>query len=205
MRSPMGGPMIRDLMNSRSSVRAFSGKKIPKEIIDDLIEAARLSPSGGNEQQYIFGIIESEEIRDGIIRCSYGQRWIGTAPLLIALCSKIKEDEKGGREIQKQRFPRYADEIDAMDKLLYTCLNLEEHQTKIPGTVIMLHALEYGIYSTWISRFDVLEVQRILNLPATIFPSEILALGYPQGEIKRLKKKGLDKVTFFNAYDSLAT
>ncbi len=64
-----------------------------------LLEAARHSPSGGNEQRYVFGVIEDPDIRESIVAVSYGQKWIGTAPLLIALCSKIKEDEEGGRGI----------------------------------------------------------------------------------------------------------
>ena len=78
---------------------------------------------------------------------------------------------------------------DDLNKEFYSCLNLEEHQTKIPGTIMMLQALELGIHSTWISLFKVHEMKEFLKLPGLCFPSEILAFGYPADEIKLKKKK----------------
>ncbi|HEX3048326.1 MAG TPA: hypothetical protein VHY08_26480 [Bacillota bacterium] len=113
---------------------------------------------------------------------------------------KIIDDKRGARTIQKQRFPKYENEIDSMGKELYSVLNLEEHQTKIPGTIMMLQALELGIHSTWISRFDVFEVKRILKLPELCIPSEILALGYPETDLKYVKKKELNELVFYEEY-----
>jgi hypothetical protein len=64
-------------------------------------------------------------------------------------------DERGGRDIQKNRFPEYKEAIEKMDQDLYWALNQEEHQTKIAGTHMALVALEHGVGSCWVSRFDV--------------------------------------------------
>jgi nitroreductase len=194
--------MVRDLMHQRSSVRIFDGREISEDIVHIMLDAARMAPSGGNEQQYIFGIIKDKQIIKSICAVSYGQEWIRNVPLIIALCTKIKADDQGGREIQKQRFPQFVKDMEIMDKQLYICLNMEEHQTKIPGTIMMLQALEYGIHSTWISRFNVFEVKKYLNLPVNIFPSEMIAFGYPGKNIKLLKKKDLEEIVFENRYES---
>ncbi len=68
------------------------------------------------------------------------------APLLIVLCCIIVPDHRGARDIQKKRFPKWEKEIGEMDKELYSFLYSEEHQTKIPGSLMSLQALEYGIY-----------------------------------------------------------
>ena len=87
-----------------------------------------------------------------------------------------------------------------MDDNLYACLNAEEHQTKIPGTIIMLQALELGIHSTWISYFNVKMVSELLCLPQKCLPSEILALGYPAIDIKKRNRKALDDIVFYGQY-----
>jgi nitroreductase len=44
---------------------------------------------------------------------------------------------------------------------------------------MILQALEHGVYSTWISYFEVEKVSMILGLPKFCIPSEIIAFGYP--------------------------
>ena len=142
------------------------------------LEAGRLSPSGGNEQPWRFGIVTDKALICSISELAYNQSWIKSAPLLVVLCTSIIEDSRGGRNIQKYRFPKWSKEIEDMDKELYSYINMEEHQTKIPGTHMVLQALEYGIHSTWISYFDVVKVSNLLGLPELCFASEIIAFGY---------------------------
>jgi len=66
------------------------------------------------------------------------------------LCIEKIKDEDGCRDIQKSRLPKFKEVIEEMDKEIYTYLNMEEHQTKIPGIQMILSGLEKGVYSTWI-------------------------------------------------------
>lgn len=190
-----------NLLNKRSSIRSFLDKDIPNDVLNIILEAGRLSPSGGNEQPWKFGVITNKELIHTISQLAYNQKWIATSPLLIVMCTEIIDDQNGGRDIQKRRFPFIHDKIADMDKTLYSSLNLEEHQTKIPGTHMMLAALEQGIYSTWISYFDVVKLQDLLGLPQNIIPSEIIAFGYPKGKIAKRSKKHIDNIVFYNHYD----
>ena len=190
--------MILDLLKRRSSVRNFSDKVISKEIIDYILEAGRLSPSGGNEQPWKFGVITKKDLIEKISRIAYNQKWIKNAYMLIVLCSKIVADENGGRDIQKSRFPELKNEIGNMDQELYSKLNQEEHQTKIAGTHMVLAALEKGIGSTWISYFKVDEVAELLSLSDSYIPAEIIAFGYPENETKTTVKKDIEEIVFYN-------
>jgi nitroreductase len=192
--------MIVDLLKKRCSIRKFKQMAIPQAAIDYIIEAGRLSPSGGNEQPWMFGIVNDKELISKIAAAAYNQKWISSAPLVIVLCTTIVEDERGARDIQVSRFPEFKNEILNMNKELYSKLNSEEHQSKIPGTNMVLAALEYGIYSTWVSYFNVNEVAGLLNLPPLYIPSEILVLGYPEGEIKPRIKKEKEEIVFINSY-----
>lgn len=192
--------MIVDLLKKRCSIRNFKQMTIPQATIDYIIEAGRLSPSGGNEQPWMFGIVNDKELINKIAVAAYNQKWISSAPLVIVLCTTIVEDGRGARDIQVSRFPEFKNEILNMSKELYSKLNSEEHQSKIPGTNMVLAALEHGIYSTWVSYFNVNQVADLLNLSPLYIPSEILVLGYPEGEIKPRIKKKKEEIVFVNSY-----
>jgi nitroreductase len=192
--------MILELLKNRSSVRSFDGKQIPTETIAEITEAGRLSPSGGNEQPWLFGVITDRSIIEQIALECHGQKWIAEAPLLIVLCTVGIEDERGGRNIQLRRFPNDADAIRSIDQALYWELNQEEHQTKIAGANMALVALEHGIGSCWVSLFDVIAVSRLLNLPENALASEILVMGFPKRQSHPTPKKRIDQVAFFNKY-----
>ena len=193
--------MILNLLKKRCSVRKFSDKEISQETIDFILEAGRLSPSGGNEQPWKFGVIDDKEIIHKISKIAYNQRWIADAQLLIVLCATVINDDGGGRDVQKARFPEIDQTIKNMDEEIYSKLNLEEHQTKIPGTHMVLAALEHDIGSTWISYFNVEDLSDLLNLPEDIIPSEILAFGYPKKEMTPTEKKDKEKIVFYNIYE----
>jgi nitroreductase len=54
--------LITTLLRHRTSVRKFQNKPVPEEVIQEMLEAARLSPSGGNEQPWAFGVITDCEL-----------------------------------------------------------------------------------------------------------------------------------------------
>jgi nitroreductase len=135
-----------------------------------------------------------------IAEIAHQQKWIARAPLLIVLCTIGVDDARGGRDIQRDRFPEYAETLSEMDRDLYWALNQEEHQTKIAGTHIAMAALEHGVGSCWVSRFEVKRLKGLLKLPHDYIPSEILVFGYPERKRKPTSKRSLDEVVFYNTF-----
>ena len=192
--------MITTLLQQRTSVRKFQERPVPEEVIREMLEAARLSPSGGNEQPWAFGVITDCALIKQISKVAHGQKWIARAPLLIVLCTVCVEDERGGRDIQKHRYPQWAWEIAQMPQDLYWTLNQEEHQTKIPGTHMVMVALEHGVASCWVSRFNVAQLAQLLKLPDHYLPSEILVFGYPEFDQEPRSKKSLEDLVFRDVF-----
>jgi nitroreductase len=192
--------LIAELLKHRVSVRRFQNRPIPEDVIQEMLEAARLSPSGGNEQPWAFGVVTDCARIKEISMLAHGQKWIARALLLIVLCTVCVEDSRGGRDIQKHRYPQYEWELAQIPQPLYWALNQEEHQTKIPGTHMVLVALEHGVDSCWVSRFDVKELAQLINLPEHYLPSEILVFGYPEFEQTPRSKKSLDEIVFRDVF-----
>jgi len=192
--------LITALLKNRVSVRRFQNKPIPDSVIEEMLEAGRLSPSGGNEQPWAFGVITDCGLIEHIAKLAHGQEWIARAPLLIVLCTVCVEDARGGRDIQLHRYPQHTQAITEIHQSLYWALNQEEHQTKIPGTHMVLTALEHGVGSCWVSRFDVEGLAGLLNLPSHYLPSEIIVFGYPENEQLPRHRKSLDELVFRNVF-----
>jgi nitroreductase len=194
---------ITDLLKKRASVRTFQDRPVPESVLSDILEAGRLSPSGGNEQPWRFGVITDPPLIAEVAQIAHHQTWLAQAPLLIVLCTVLVSDERGGRDIQMQRYPEHAAIIAEMDQDLYWALNQEEHQTKIAGTHMVLAAQEHGLGSCWVSRFEVRALARLLNLPTGILPAEILALGYPAQIQRPTTKRALDEIVFHNRLSAI--
>lgn len=193
--------MILDLLKKRKSIRNFTGKDVPDEVINYILEAGRLSPSGGNEQPWKFGLITDRTMINEISQIAYNQSWIKTASFLVVLCTYNIDKSCGGRDIQKFRYPSLAKIIEDMDDEVYTKLNLEEHQTKIPGTHMIIAALEHGLGSIWVSYFDVDKLTHFLKLPKPYITSEIIAFGYPVNNENFTGKKSFTEVVFYNKFE----
>jgi hypothetical protein len=87
-------------LEKRWSPRAFSNKKIEKEKLQRIFEAARWAPSASNEQPWYFivGEIGDEtykKIFDTLVE--FNQLWVKTAPIVVLAIGKV-DSEKSGKE-----------------------------------------------------------------------------------------------------------
>jgi nitroreductase len=194
--------VILDLLRKRYSCRSFSDKAIPDEVIEYMLECARLSASGGNEQPWKFGVVTDRKLTQEIAAAAsinYSQKWIAKAPLVMVLCTQLFEqlDE----DIGLNRFPSMRDKIRKIDYDVYAAVNMEEHQTKIPGEHMVLAALEHGVYSTWISSIDCELIGRLMGIEGYLV-TNVIAFGYPEQPRAPTPKKRLKDITFTNFFTS---
>jgi nitroreductase len=192
--------MLIDLLNKRYSCRDFDSKEISSDIVEYIIECGRLSASGGNEQPWKFGIITDKDLIKKISEAAsvnYDQSWIANAPLIIVLCTQIFDYT--GSEVGMKRFPSYHERIHAIDRDLFALIDMEEHQTKIPGEHMVLAALEHGIYSTWVSSIDCEKVGQLLGIDG-YWVSNIIVFGYPKTIREVTPKKNTEDIAFTNSF-----
>lgn len=89
---------IHEILEKRWSPRAFDGKKIQKDKIQRMFEAARWTPSASNEQPWSFIVGEKgDETFNKIFETlvEFNQLWVKTAPLAgIAIGRKYTSKDK---------------------------------------------------------------------------------------------------------------
>jgi len=194
--------MLLNLLTKRFSCNTFSDKKISNEVISYILECARLSASGGNEQPWKFGVVTDVDLIKEIAEAAsnnYCQRWIANAPLIVVLCTQLFDYPIA--DIGLNRFPSMLDRMNKIDKDVISAIGMEEHQTKIPGTHMVLAALEHGIYSTWISSMDCEKVGELLGTEGYLV-TNLIVFGYPAQHRNPTPKKELDAITFTDYFNN---
>jgi nitroreductase len=86
-------------VESRRTVRDFLPDPVPQEVLDRALDAARLAPSSSNLQPWEFIIIRDPEARQAANAACLNQMPATTAPLLIALVTRIDTWSRNRDEI----------------------------------------------------------------------------------------------------------
>ena len=142
------------LAESRFSVRAFSDRKVEKDVIEKILRAGQLAPTACNFQPQRIMVLESEEALAKLRKCT---RSHFGAPLAMLVCHD--RDVCWTREYDGKP----SGDIDA----------------SIVCTHMMLEAAELGLGSCWVGWFAEDEVKAALGLPDGIRVCDLLPIGYP--------------------------
>lgn len=70
-----------EAIQSRRSIRKYKSDDVPDDLVEQMLEAARLAPSAGNSQPWRFIVARDEKVRHEICRILSNQRFIEQAPV----------------------------------------------------------------------------------------------------------------------------
>jgi len=82
-------------ISQRSSVRAYKSTDVEEDKLKKMLEAARLSPSASNRQDWRFIVVRNRETKKKLARAAFGQSFIGEAPVVIAACGTDSKSVMG--------------------------------------------------------------------------------------------------------------
>jgi len=168
--------LIEDL-NWRHAVKAYdSSKKVSKENIDKIVEAARLAPSSSGLQPFKIIVVEKQELKERLVKgalnpecmrdCSHVLIFAGWNRYTAARIDKVFDFTTEERGLEKGRFSSYTD----MLKKIYLEQPAEENfvhiarQTYIALGLALGQAAELKVDSTPVEGFDNSVVDEILEL-----------------------------------------
>lgn len=162
-----------EAIRTRRSVRAYKPDPIPEEVLMQVLDAARLAPSAGNRQPWVFYVVRSPEVKEKL-RAAYGAEWLHAAPVVIVACglresSWTRADGKNYCDV---------DVTIAMDHLI-------------------LAAWELGLGTCWIGAFDAAKLKEALALPEGVDPVAMTPLGYPAEEPAAKPRKPMEEFAKF--------
>ena len=161
------------LVQTRYSVRNYKPDAVPREMLEQLLEAGRLAPSAVNFQPWKFIVIREMEMLKKIQGC-YHREWFNTAPVVVVVCSDHQTSWKRSSDGKD-----HAD-IDAAIAI--------DH--------ITLQATALGLGTCWVCNFDVVKCSEVLSLPLGVEPVALLPIGFPTDENHALPKDKKRKQPF---------
>ena len=147
---------VMEAIQTRRSVRSYLNKPVEEEILNQVLEAARLAPSANNRQEGRYVAVRDQDTRHLLSIAAEGQGFVAEAPAVIACCAA----ESG--HVMSCGQPAYTVDLSiAVD-----------HMT--------LAAVSLGLGTCWIGAFDEDRVREILGIPASVRVVALMALGYPK-------------------------
>jgi nitroreductase len=170
-----------ELVKKRKSTRSYDPRPVPRELIDQCLEAARLAPSASNSQPWSFIVVDDETVKNeiveqaltGIYRSNY---FVKEAPVLIAA---ITENST------------YLTRMGGMLRgVQYNLIDIG-----IACDHLTLQAEDLGLGTCWLGWFNEKAVKKVLGLPSKTRIDIMISVGYPRpAPGKKKVRKSLDSV-----------
>jgi len=203
---------VREAIQKRRSIRRFKPDTVSDELIQQILESARLAPSGSNTQPWRFIVIKDAETRQKLQTASYNQRHVGQAPVIIACCADIKAfgefPERIDELIAAGALPAKTREVfvPSLKKggmsadIKWHLLIAATGNTDIAIEHMVLHAVELGLGTCWVRWFDDNKVKEILEIPKNIDIIALLPIGYPAEDPPQRPRFNLEKIVYYEKY-----
>jgi nitroreductase len=164
-------------ISQRRSVRTYRDTDVGEDQLRKILEAARLSPSASNRQEWKFIVVKNKETKRKLANASFGQSFIGEAPVVIVACATET------KTIMLCGQPAYTVNVS------------------IACAFMILQAYELGLGTCWIGAFMEDEVKETLEIPEPIRVVAMIPLGYPNQPPSQRPRKALDQIVCMEKYE----
>ena len=163
----------------RYSVRKFEGKHLDQEVIEKILAAGHLAPTGCNNQPQRILVLNTDESVKKLKKCT---KCHFDAPTAMLVC--YNKDESWIR--------KYDGALSApVDAAIVT-------------THMMLCAHSVDVGSCWVMHFDPFAMREEFNIPENLEPLALLVMGYPHKDAAPIemhsKSRPMDEVVFYDSF-----
>ena len=164
-------------ISQRSSVRSYKTTDVEEDKVNKVLEAARLSPSASNRQEWRFIVVRNKEAKKKLAKAAFGQSFIGEAPVVIVACGTESKSVMGCGQ------PTHTVDVS------------------IACAFMILQAYELGLGTCWIGAFKEDETKKILNIPEHVRVVAMTPLGYSNQPPSKKSRKSLNQIVCFEKYE----
>ena len=147
-----------EVIVTRRSVRSFSDRLVPQDVLERVLNAARIAPSGSNRQPTRLIVVKDPRAREALVPLCEGQGFVAQAPVVVVAC---------GRNIRYDRGAYMGD----MAMLVDVSIALDH---------LILAARAEGLGTCWIGSFNNERLKKHLGVPAEFQIVALTPLGYPR-------------------------
>jgi nitroreductase len=174
------------VIQERRSIRKYKDTPVPNEIIREVLEAARRSPSWANTQVWRFIVVKDqsvkERLQDTLRPTNPARQAMVDAPIVVCIAA-----QRG-----RSGFSRGEAATDKGDWFMFDCGIAMEH--------IVLAAWNFGLGTVHVGLFDAKKADEILQIPEGYNIVEMTPLGYFDETPGQTPRKPLEEIAFLNTF-----
>ena len=201
---------VKDAIDARHSVRAFSKEPLPREDLMELLEAARNAPSSLNSQPWRFKLVTTPEDLAwfGTSEATRKQAWMAGAGAIVVCCvdleGYVKDSQSMAFFMKENKFIE-GEPMDGIEDYVSRQQELEASakfgacamNMGIAVSFMMLRAVEMGLGTCWVGMFNEANVKQRLNIPEGYRVVNLLAIGRPDEKFTPPRhRKSMDEIVF---------
>ena len=170
---------IKQAIADRRSIRKYQNKKVSDDIIEDLLDAARLAPSGNNTQPCKYVVIKNDDVKQNLKEQNiFLQNFVYDAPVTIVCCTDPNAYKKRNEDLDD------ANNMRAIRDL------------SIASAFIVLQATELGLGTCYVGWLEKEKIKDILDIPKEYIIPYVITVGYADETPSPRDRKSLDEITF---------
>lgn len=175
-----------DAIRTRRTIRKFQDKPIPREVLDQVLEAVQWSPSWANTQCWEIVVITDQAVKDRmqetLAKGNPATKAVAAAPVLLAVCGKLK-DSGYYKGVVTTKFG---------DWFMF--------DLGICTQSLCLAAHDLGLGTVVVGLFDQDAAAKVVNLPEGYELVSLIPMGYPNQEPPAPKRKEIAQFTHHQVF-----
>jgi len=196
-----------DAIRKRRSIRSYKPDSIPDDVLDRLLNALRLAPSGGNRQPYKFIVVRDSDTKAQLATaCRWnpgapnGQKFVAEAPVMIVACASERDALARYRRDDKV-FLVFGKDVPAeisREGDLYH--NLMDIDLAIAVDHLVLAATAEGLGTCWVAALDEQAVKELFSVPNDMRVPVVMAIGYATSWPEARPRRQLEEIVCYERY-----
>jgi nitroreductase len=166
-----------DAIKTRRTSRRFKDEEIGSRLLDELLQAARLAPSGSNTQPLRLFAVTSKKTKQRLQKAgAFAQGFVYTSPLILVFCGNPKDY---GAE-----HPTLAGKGEAR------CLR----DVSIASSFVVLRATELGLSACWVGMLDEKAIKSVLGIDDELIIPFVICFGKPADKPGPISRKPIEEI-----------
>jgi nitroreductase len=219
---------LRDALRSTAATREFSARLVEDDVLFGILDDARFAPSGGNRQAWRVIVVKDIAQRHAVA-AAYLDAWRDYVGSLLAGVTPysplatgddrqaaLSQRDAAEKLSNPEGFAETLANVPAMlvvvadlGSLAATDRDLDRYQLVggasiypfVWSVLLAAHDRDLGGVMTTVAIKNEASLRQTLRLPDTFAVAAVIALGYPQRSLTKLKRREVSDFTVLDAFD----
>ena len=202
---------IWEVIYTQRAIRYWQDRKVPRELLEQVIEAGSKAPSGSNLQPWVFLVVDDDEKRATI---SAALREVFEASPARQLVEAGENSEDRTQRLMLRGAREFFLKLEKAPALIVPCLYGLNSPTQDPASLlagssiytavqnIMLAARALGLGTVMTTAQGMIEgtLRETLRIPEDAYPVAFIPIGYPDANFGPTSRKGLEEILCWNEW-----